>query len=644
MAHTFKTASDLWRGLQEAAGLELTLKRGVKGRDADVEEAVVQALSSHLKLPLVPRSVSALLAADAASGAPKVTVELLLLTVLAALGGFASMMNDILATLKLAKARGSDKSVSIQFKFDELPGSPIRYTLEQFRAQVDRVQRVLETNLALPSVDHLERLRADAERLAGSTWSKTPEFPVTGPAPQTSYGKVNAMLFDLNGLVAQFRFWCRQFGDNRDNVYHEVRKRYPNNNILEHREYWIRSGIAKDGWDLSMSAAIAGIARELETGGLSEEQVLKKLSPALDGVERRSRWVNRTTRQLLDLLQLPAWQKRYELYSVWAGTVLLRTAHAKADSLHFHLVDGALSFAFGSSRLATYDWAGQQFDVWAELRSALVGGSTKRKRGIQPDFRVTRATLAATPGAATAFVLECKHYLVPSPGNFLGAANDYARSCPAADVFVVNHGPLDEMKLAGECNKVAPGRVRFFGDATVEQETATARLGMAITSVLFPPPAIPAPISPLNGAGVTSATSAGTAPVATIRVGWDATLQDIDLSLEMGSGGEQRDSVYHGNRGGLGEVPFVWLTDDVRVGPGEECIHVGQWNYDVYDIVVKNYTPLVGQLSTGHVWCEVTIGGSTRRVDCPPYQYTVEWRVGAIELAGGTPRLQIDPI
>ena len=114
---------------------------------------------------------------------------------------------------------------------------------------------------------------------------------------------------------------------------------------------------------------------------------------------------------------------------------------------HYHVVDGCLSFALGGSRLATYVDNGEPFDVWAELRSALVGTSSKRKKGIQPDFRILRPALATSHPAATHLVLECKHYLAPSVANFSAAARDYAASRPAASVLVANHGPINPAAL-----------------------------------------------------------------------------------------------------------------------------------------------------------------------------------------------------
>jgi hypothetical protein len=634
---TIKTASELWQGFSEAAGLELKRSRGRRGRDADLEDAVLLDLAAHLGLKRMPRSVEALLRSDSSRSTPRVGTELLLATVLGKLSGFASMMEQILKTLELAKAGSSDKALGIEFRFDELDGHPLRYTLRQFGRQVTRVKRTLETNLVLPRAERLLALMKTVEKAAGREWVTVPDFPPIGAAPISGRPKLDTLLEELNRLVAVYRAWCRQFALTRRRVQEEVKKAFPNNNILDHAELWFRAGLATDDWDLRVPAALARIARQVARGDMSEAKAVALLSAAMAGFERQDRWVDRSVKVLLDMLDLPVWKKRHELYSVWAGTVLLRTAYAHGDGFRFHLVNGKLSFAFGGSQLATYERAGQAYEVWAELRSELLGSSKKRKGGIQPDFRVVRTDPSVSRGSATDFILECKHYLVQSRSNFAAAANDYANSCPSAHVFLVNHGPVDEASLTAECNKLAPGRIHFFGDASVDQELASNRLSKAIEARLFPPRVHLSPTPARSGAGLAPASITSTPLVATIKVGWDHTLQDVDLSLEMASPGQPEAArVYFRERGDLAAPPYALLHDDVKEGPGEECIVIAQWHYQEYVIVVQNFSEWEGVLDTGHVWCQVTIGGETISVDCPSC-YGTEWRVGSITLAGTVP-------
>lgn len=65
---TITSPLELWRRLCSSAGLELRLKRGRPGRDADVEVSLRLALG----VPATARSLEAWLARDAASAQAKV--------------------------------------------------------------------------------------------------------------------------------------------------------------------------------------------------------------------------------------------------------------------------------------------------------------------------------------------------------------------------------------------------------------------------------------------------------------------------------------------------------------------------------------------------------------------------------------------
>jgi hypothetical protein len=634
------TAEELWKSLEKLAGLELQRKGGVRGRDADFEEAVLRGLATQLALPAMPRSVSDLLSLDARGGKPKVSTELLLLTVLGTLGGFSSMMKEILDTLELAKASRAGQALSIAFKFDQLGSDPIRYTLEQFRAQVKSIRRTLESSLVVPTTLQLHRLFQVTRALCapdGAGWTPDDSFPFISAAPVSGNRQLDDMLAELNQLIGTFRYWCRQFGTTRNDAYNGVRARYAEPGNPEHAEMHSRIGLAHDKFDLSIEAALHVIAQNVANGTMDAGRAIDELSSAMEGLTRKNRWVERTVKELLDILNLPTWRKRYELYSVWTGTVLLRTAKARAETFRFNLIDGELSFAFGGSRLAIYDVGGKQFEIWAELRSALAGTSKKRKKGIQPDFRVLESSLTLSKGDATNLVLECKHYLVQVRSEFVNAATDYARSCPNAKVLVVDHGPMDELALTAACGTLAPGRIYFFGDATVEDELVTGRLAKAVDETLFPPrtggPAI---------AGATAGRATprlpGSGVVAEVRVGWDASLKDIDLSLQMGSTAVPQDElVSFRTDGSLAAPPYARLVEDVRYGPGEECIEIGAWHFDEYEIVVDNFSHAIGQMGPGNVWCLLRIGGKTMRVECPPLGGSTRWMVGRISVSKGKP-------
>ena len=301
--------------------------------------------------------------------------------------------------------------------------------------------------------------------------------------------------------------------------------------------------------------------------------------------------------------------------------------------MRFNHVDGMLSFSFGGSRLATYEWQGKEYEVWAELRSALEGASPKRKNKIQPDFRVVQAGLTNT-GDRTLYVLECKHYLRSSKANFTTAAKDYARSCPNAAVHVVNHGPADDAALRAVLPPRLQPAVRFFGDVKAGSETGTSKLCNAIRASLFP--------------GVAAATMgvgpAERAPAPALRadcagqvfLDWDASLHDMDLSLHViNPDGTVTQSIDYRRLGTLEGPPFARLDADVHRGPGVERIDIGAWHFDRYKLIATNYSGY-GAMTPEALKCRVVTPAGTTLLQCPP-DFPLsrhEWRIAELIVRG----------
>ncbi|MCS6500731.1 hypothetical protein NYD60_11965 [Burkholderia thailandensis] len=628
---------DLWRRLCSSAGLELRLKGGRPGRDADVEDSLRLALA----VPDTAQSLDAWLISDAASSHPTISTEQLLIEVLKSQGGFAQMMQDILDVLITAEARQASHKLSVEFKFDEVT-DPIKATLEQFREAIHRTQRVLEKRPELPN-DNLMWPLSKVLRSFVTAFPESPpaDFPPVSAITSTGHTGIDAQLACLARLVSDFRGLWRRHGTTRQQVGDAANALpYTDPDVQVLRGQLIA---ATDYWDVGVLSGAQEISRRMVSGQLPPEDVFEKLTEALSPIEWAEVWVEHTIHELLDVLNLPAWRRRHELYSVWVGTRMLKVVECVAPDMHFHPVDGVLSFEFGGSRLATFNWDNKQFDIWAELRSALVGGSSKRKKGIQPDFRVLQATLSQSANAQTTYVLECKHYLNANASNFTQAAADYARSCPNAVVHVVNHGSADEPALNAALPAELQSRARFIGSATPLREVATQALSNAIRDALFPglprPPA-PDPSAPKPVAGKTAL------PIAPGKVGcvyleWDDSLDDMDLALRvLGPDGQAIQSVDFRNKGSLDAPPFARFDKDARHGPGIERIDISAWHFSRYELIATNYSKS-GQMTPQALHCSIVTDSGPTQLRCPAGLATgcYEWKIAELIVSNGVPAI-----
>ncbi|WP_043614342.1 hypothetical protein [Chromobacterium violaceum] len=623
---------DLWRNLCAGAGLELRLKGGRPGRDADIEESLRLAL----KVPDTAASLEEWLALDAAAPLPIVSIEQLLIEVLKSQGGFAQMMQDILDVLITAQAQQSSHPLSVEFKFDDVT-DPIKATLEQFRKAVDRMQRVLEKRPKLPNNNLMWLIWRELHDLAPKGPADWPEeFPPAVTVPTTGHGGLDVQLARLTRLVSDFIQLWKRYGATRKEVMdaaHTMTNDVPDAQILRGQ-----LSAASDYWGYKVLSAAQDISRQILARQLDPEMVLEKLAKVLSGIEWIEVWVEHTTQELLDVLRLPVWKRRHELYSVWVGTKLLRVAERAAPNMRFHPVDGVLSFEFGGSRLATFNWNGTQFDIWAELRSALVGRSSKRKKGIQPDFRVLRPNLSNSINEQTTYVLECKHYLSASTSNFTQAATDYARSCPNAVVHVVNHGPTDESALRDVLPAELQPRARFIGSATPLQETADQALSRAIQDALFPGQMLPASDSstPDPVVGKTAPTIVPGC-VGYVLLEWDESLDDMDLALKViGSDGRATQSIDFRNEGALHVPPFACFVEDIRRGPGIERIDISAWHFSRYELVATNFSKS-GRMVPQALHCNIVTEMGLTQLHCPAGLAATshEWRIAELHVSSG---------
>lgn len=629
---TISSAVDLWRNLCSGAGLELRLKGGKPGRDVDVEES----LRAVLGAPALAPSLEAWLMLDATAAQPTVTTERLLVEVLNSQGGFARMMRDILDVLVCAQAQQSSRPLSVSFKFDEV-SDPIKETLEQFRDATSRVHRVLTSRPELPNSNAMWSVFGALDDFAPRhrrDWPKA--FPSVTVIPSTGHDSLDTQLARLAGLVSDFiELWMRH-GSTREEVRTSaagIDRSRADARVLTGQLY-----AATDYWDHQVLAAAHAVSQGVVATQIDPEDVLGRLANNLGNIEWKDVWVEHTVQELLDLLNLPAWKRRHELYSVWIGTRMLRVVENVAADMHFHPVDGVLSFEFGGSRLASYSWNGEQFDVWAELRSALVGRSVKRKKGIQPDFRVVRAGLAKSTSVQTTYVLECKHYLNASTSNFTQAAADYARSCPNATVHVVNHGPANAVALNAALPAELQPRARFICDATPSREVSSRVLDEAIQKALFPDlhaTAIDASIQdPLTSAALLRMAKDC---VGYVTLEWDESLKDMDLALKViAPDGTATESIDLWHQGDLEDAPFASFNEDVLEGPGTERIDIKAWIFKRYELVATNYSR-AGRMSPDSLYCRIVTATGMTQIFCPESlpETCDKWRIAELLVSGG---------
>lgn len=139
---------------------------------------------------------------------------------------------------------------------------------------------------------------------------------------------------------------------------------------------------------------------------------------------------------LEEILSLPAWKRRHELYSAWIFTLLLQSLRDHDVKLHHD--NGRIAFAFRETLLATVLSKTVPLEIYAERRTPAINlTGHARKAAVQPDYSVW-----PSGSGACKLVIECKQYKKSSTRNFADALNDYAAALRGARVVLANYGPV----------------------------------------------------------------------------------------------------------------------------------------------------------------------------------------------------------
>jgi hypothetical protein len=273
---------------------------------------------------------------------------------------------------------------------------------------------------------------------------------------------------------------------------------------------------------------------------------------------------------LIDVLNLPIWRRRSDLYAAWIGAQIVKALGSNTRVLS---ADGRLILSFSGTHLATRTSGTTNLHVWSELRSAWTFPKAprekRRRRAIQPDYSLTLEPV--TSAKSSVLVVEVKHYLKHSPVRFAAALKDYARGRPSARVVLADYGKANGDVIHGVAKPVRdrceivdellPGKNR----ALVRFERLIAEaVAASVASASLPTRAMPAKTTRLSVSDHSNAT-------ATIILRWAHEPADLDLHLWVESQG-QVSHVSYKELTAAGENFSATLEGDCQIAPGEEVI------------------------------------------------------------------------
>jgi hypothetical protein len=471
----------LWRSLAERAGLQPDTY------DKDLEVDVRRRLGLGLRGPigdaLARRAVPAADVLDA---------------VLASLQPFTGMLADLLRLYEQVSATSaSGENLRIEYDF-AADTQKFGFDLAWFRETTRRFSVVTEsipwiTASAAQLWDLEGALRTEqawmhevsaAEPLF-AMYRNGGRWPVQLPAlPSTGFPELDRVLEQTLDIADRVLQASRQYSTGPaelrgiDNVSgHFEGDADPTAASLMvlrqvHSDHWL-AAVVNGAHHLAASA----------TAGATDPDIVHRLMGALAQIPRREVLVRRRVEELLDILNLPVWKRRHELYSAWLLTLIVEGL--PPGGVTIHVVDGKLAFSFAGTHVASVESGLGRLELWAELRHPYATPIGRgRRRAIQPDYTLSKPPISRDESAV--LVVEAKQYRRGSRSNFLKALIDYVGGHRKACVLLANYGTMPQSVIRG-----APLEARPFGGVHPGNKQACDEFKEAIRKVV--PPAATSP-------------------------------------------------------------------------------------------------------------------------------------------------------
>ena len=626
-----KTGSGLWRQLTKRAGLN------VRTYDAGVEVS----FRNRLDLPDTG-SVTTHLTQR------KIRPEPVMGGFLNSIQPFSFIFKDILALVEDVGRKAGEDNLLIEFDFEE--GKKFNVDLDNFREQVEHVNRAIRPI----TID-----RWTYERF----WDLWRAFGE--PAPQDANDNVNRWAQEylagrwptydldppqfedavLNEYVA--RAWrvrramidaARQVGPRLSDLRNRadsLREPLPNEIELLDEQVGMDHGVIgflaqvhSDRWTVLVAAKAYQRAIDVRANPTFAAHLTTELGKVLNNPPAQQRDLETAISEFEDLLSLPVWKLRHELYSIWILTQMIE-ALGGIENFDFMLEGEIFHIPFSAKLLAILKDVTPPVRIWSEVRFPLAKPRGKsRKEGMQPDYTLTVDT--EDPPSGSFALVECKQYLRASVKNFSDAVIDYATGQPQAQVALVDYGPAGPSIMRAVPVKLAP-RVRIIGDLHPLNPASEIEFHDWIRNEIDKISKRVAPVA-VASEGASKDKPLSPNEVAQIELRWNALPRDLDLHVFV-VGNEA--VVNYQSLGAMDSWPWMKLADDVKDGFGPEIVSIGNNATQTYRIEVHAYS-YDGFLSQSGAVVTIIIKDQESRVfNCPVNGEGRWWYVCDINFSTG---------
>lgn len=473
-------AAQLWKFLESEGGINTSFYDKELFRSDDPDLNLYTLLGIAGDSPSVAENLSE----------GQVSLEHFLEVLLTAFHPYSLMMSEICLFFAKYEIKYAKENITMEFDFDAV-GEELKFNLQNFR-EVLRKHHFVEIQRSVYdiSLEQISRLNSifnlpghiTIENESAKAWLNSYFDPELGAVfnepnvevPITGHSDLDKSLEILMSIWGSFVNCCRIHGRTLDDLIiaaSNLDDDTPtdwNSDILGDVNLLCKTAL--DHWPKFFIERLFKSIQEIdrfypEARNERFNELSEELKEFISQLTMNTVIVHQTVvvDQLLDILSLPVWKFRYELYAAWILTKIDMAFDGYEVMLNHD--KGSLPLGFKERHISTIQTAEGEIELWCEVRSALDNpSSSKRKAAIQPDYRIFFNGEIEFPEKHLAAV-EVKQYRYPSRKNFSEALNDYAMGLPQAAIFLVNYGPVrDNLPLVFPDRCSYMGQIRPDGD------------------------------------------------------------------------------------------------------------------------------------------------------------------------------------
>ncbi|KQK26214.1 hypothetical protein AR438_11620 [Chryseobacterium aquaticum] len=413
-----------------------------------------------------------------------VTVEKLINALFSVLQPYGMMMNDLCVFFEKYKIQKEDKTLQIEFDFSETEKDKLNFNLENFRDYISKIETVkslcVDNELTsnhlwnLKNIFHNELEQIMSVDIDVNSWidefKKNGKIEMPNPAPtlpKTGNDQLDLQLDFCMRIWKSYVITCRSVSVFREIAKGILEPLRDKGNFIDSWPVDAMYYPLSDAWPASFINALFYRVEQLNLKGDQEKddeaaQLSNKLGVLLDSFPIVTSSEDTIVKELVDLLNLPIWNQRHELYSAWVLTNIDKSFEGYPVDVHH--TDGVLKIPFKPKKLMTIHSMKGDLLVFSEMLTDVKGlQSKKRKEHVQPDYVIFKNDNNKEDALV---VIEVKQYRTPSNSNFGDAIKDYSIAFSKAYVILVNYGRMsNSLVLYDENRNKAYGEVYPESDA-----------------------------------------------------------------------------------------------------------------------------------------------------------------------------------